>query len=289
VLRQALTRNKEQLGRANGGGTRWIALNTTQEPFDDANVRKAIIAGLDRNALRLTRGGEFIGQISNHFIPPGVPGFEESGGQKGFTDIDFMQKPEGDPALSKKYMLAARADGVENISADGVYQGSDDLLTIATNADPGLQTAQAFQGQMEKLGFKLNFRQVPQDTLYTRFCGVPKSDYAICPNVGWNKDFGDPQSLLQPTFSGDQILQQGNVNWSLLDDSAINQAIEDASALPVGEERNRAFAEANKMVVEQAVAIPYVSDDNFNVWSKDVQGVMNNFNANVDLSFTSLK
>jgi peptide/nickel transport system substrate-binding protein len=130
---------------------------------------------------------------------------------------------------------------------------------------------------------------VPQDTLYTRFCGVPKSDYAICPNVGWNKDFGDPQSLLQPTFSGDQILQQGNVNWSLLDDPAINKAIEDASALPVGDERNQAFAEANKMIVEQAAAIPYVSDDNFNVWSTDVQGVMNNFNANVDLSFTSLK
>ena len=44
ILKRALTRYKDQLGRAPGGGTRWIALNTTIKPFDNINVRKAIIA-----------------------------------------------------------------------------------------------------------------------------------------------------------------------------------------------------------------------------------------------------
>ena len=57
MLKQALTRNKDQLGSSPRGGTRYIALNTTIKPFDNVNVRKAIIAGFDRNALRLTRGG----------------------------------------------------------------------------------------------------------------------------------------------------------------------------------------------------------------------------------------
>ena len=65
---------------------------------------------------------------------------------------------------------------------------------IATNADPGLQTATVAQGQLQQLGFKLNFRKVPQDTLYTRFCNVPASGFDICPNVGWFRDFTDPQS-----------------------------------------------------------------------------------------------
>jgi peptide/nickel transport system substrate-binding protein len=288
VLKQAFTRNKEQLGRIGGGGTRWIAMNSTVKPFDNINVRKALAAVFDRNALRLTRGGAEVGAVANHFIPPDLPGFEESGGEKGFTDIDFMQKPEGDPALAKEYMLKAKADGVANIDDAGMYNGPE-LLTIATNADPGLQTAQVAQNQFEKLGFKLNFRQVPQDTLYTRFCGVPKSKYAICPNVGWFKDFLDAQSLLQPTFSGDQILEQGNVNWGLLDDPAINKAIEDAALIPLGDERNQAFADINKMIVEQAVGIPYVWDDNFNVWSKDVQSVMNAYFAGPDLNYTTLK
>ena len=109
-----------------------------------------------------------------------------------------MQKPEGDPALMKKYIDAAKAEGVTPATGG-------DLLTIATNADPGNQTAQVAQGQLQKMGFKLNYRKVPQDTLYTKFCGVPSSKYVICPNVGWFKDFIDPQSMLEPTFKGKAI------------------------------------------------------------------------------------
>jgi peptide/nickel transport system substrate-binding protein len=282
ILKRALTQNKEQLGRVSGGGTRWIALNSTQKPFDNINVRKGVIAGFDRNALRLTRGGEEIGPIANHFIPPGIPGHEESGGEAGFTDIDFMQNPEGDPELMQKYFDAAKADGVDIASAG-------ELLTIATNADPGNQTAQVAQGQFQKMGFKLNYRKVPQDTLYTKFCGVPKSNYVICPNVGWFKDFTDPQSMLEPTFKGAAIKPQGNVNWGLLDVKEIDDAMTKAATIPAGDERNQAWADINKMIVEQAVGIPYVWDDNVNVWSKDVQSVMNAYFASPDLNYTSLK
>jgi hypothetical protein len=87
-------------------------------------------------------------------------------------------------ALAKKYMLAAKQDDPSlPISADGKWTGGDKILTIATNADPGKKTAEVFQGQIENLGFKLNFRIVPQDTLYTKFCGVRKEEVPICPNV----------------------------------------------------------------------------------------------------------
>jgi peptide/nickel transport system substrate-binding protein len=281
ILKRALTQNKGQVGRVSGGGTRWIALNTTQKPFDNINIRKGVIAGFDRNALRLTRGGAEIGPIANSFIPPGIPGHDESGGEKGFTDIDFMQNPAGDPALMKKYFDKAKAQGV-------TPQSGGELLTIATNADPGNQTAQVAQGQFQKMGFKLNYRKVPQDTLYTKFCGVPSSKYVICPNVGWFKDFTDPQSMLEPTFKGSAIKPQGNVNWSLLKDPKIDAAMTKA-ALATGEDRNKQFAAINKMIVEQAVAIPYVWDDNVNIWSKNVTSVMNAYYAGPDLNYTSLK
>ena len=57
----------------NGGG-RWVAMNTTIKPFDNPDVRRAVIAGFDREAMRLTRGGEVIGDIPTHFIPPELPG-----------------------------------------------------------------------------------------------------------------------------------------------------------------------------------------------------------------------
>jgi peptide/nickel transport system substrate-binding protein len=288
ILRQAMTRFEDQLGRVASGGGRWIALNTTKKPFDNLNVRKAIIAGFDREALLLTRGGKEVGPVQQHYIPPGVPGFEESGGEKGFEEFDFMRNPKGDPELAKKYMLAAKAEGVP-VSDDGRYAGGGKFLTIATNADPGLQTATVFQAQIEKMGFKLNFRKVPQDTLYTRFCNVPKSGYDICPNVGWFRDFTDPQSVLEPTFKGGAIIPQGNVNVPLLDVPEIDAAMTKAATIPAGEERNKAWAEINRMIVAQAPAIPYAWDDSFQLASKDVQGVINGYTTTWDLAYSFLK
>jgi peptide/nickel transport system substrate-binding protein len=247
-----------------------------------------VIAGFDRNALRLTRGGEEVGPIAQSYIPPGIPGHEESEGEQGFTEFDWMQKPAGDPELSKKYMLEAKKDGVP-VSADGKYAGKEKILTIATNADPGKGTATVAQNEFEKLGFTLNFRNVPQDTLYTKFCGVPERKVAICPNVGWFKDFQDAESMLQPTFAGKAIKPAGNVNWSQIKNQKIDDAMDKAALLPLGDERNQAWADINKMIVAEAPGIPYVWDDSFQLASKDLNAVMNGYFTTWDLSFSSLK
>jgi len=290
VLKQALARQKDQVIFVPSGGTRYIAMNTTIKPFDNLNIRKAIIASSNRNALRLTRGGAVLGDIANGWIPPGIPGYEEAGGLKQDTDLDYLANPAGDPAVAKKYMLAAKKeDGSLPIDANGKWTGGDKVLTIATNADPGKKTAEVFQGQMEQLGFKLNFRIVPQDTLYTKFLSVPKAKVALGPNVGWFKDFADPQSMLDATFNGKNILQQGNVNWPQLNDPAINDAMKQASTVPVGPERNKAWAKINHMIAEQAPAIPWIWDKTASVGSKDVNQVVNGYDTAHDLSYTSLK
>ena len=77
------------------GRFRYIALNNTVKPFDDPNVRKALSAAFDRDALRKAFGGAAVGNIPTHWIPPGQPGFEEAGGDAG-PGVDFLAKPEGD-------------------------------------------------------------------------------------------------------------------------------------------------------------------------------------------------
>src|SRR3954452_23422538 len=82
------------------GRTRWVALNTQVKPFDDINVRKAVFAGLDRRAMNLAFGGENVGKIASHIIPPGVSGFEQAGGFNGPPSLDYLKKPGGDPQLA---------------------------------------------------------------------------------------------------------------------------------------------------------------------------------------------
>jgi peptide/nickel transport system substrate-binding protein len=287
VLKQAVTRFKDQILFAPGGGTRYPSFNTTIKPFDNINVRKAIIAVTDRTALRLARGGASAGDIASGFLPPGMPGFEEAGGLKQNTDLDFLSKPEGDPAVAKKYMLAAKKEGVP-VSSSGKYTGGK-VFAVATNADPNKKVAEVFQGQMEKLGFKLNLRLVPRNTELTRFCDRPDAKVAVCPTVGWFKDFSDPQSMLDPTFNGENILQTGNVNWPQLDVSSINQAMNKAALLPVGKQRNEAWAKINHTVMEQAPGLPFMWDKTAFVYSKDVQGVINDYLTGIDFTYTSFK
>jgi peptide/nickel transport system substrate-binding protein len=287
ILRELLTKRKTQYGRVPSGGAHWDSFNTTKPPLDNLNIRKAIIANADRDAIRAVGGGAATGPIAQSYIPPGIPGHEESGGVKGFTDLDWMQSETGDPAVAKKYMDLAEKDGAP--VKDGKYTGSDTIVMMTNNTPDGLKGAEVAAQDIRELGFEVDIKQVPTDTLYSKFCGVPKQTPHMCVGIGWLKDFQDAQSMLQPTFDGRQIKPAGNVNWSQLNDPAINKALDEASTLPIGDERNQAFADVNKMIVEQAPALLTTWDDNFQQQSANVAGVMNGYTTAWDLSFTSLK
>jgi peptide/nickel transport system substrate-binding protein len=282
VLKQALEGDtKDQLALVPNGGARWVSMNTTIKPFDDVNVRRAVIAGFDREAMRLTRGGELIGDIPTHFIPPGVPGFEEAGGQKG-PGIDFYSHPAGDPALSAEYFKKAGY-------ASGKYEGGEELLMVGTTEGVAQKAAEVAKENFEKMGFKIRLRLVTQDAMYTKFCNSPPAKVVICPNVGWIKDFSDAQTFLDPTFNGANILQTGNSNWSQLDDPELNKMMDDAKTITDPAERGKTWGEIDKKLTELAPAVNWVWDKNPLVRSSNVNGAADEFLGTWNVAFTSLK
>jgi peptide/nickel transport system substrate-binding protein len=287
ILRELLTDKQDQYGRVPSGGAHWDSFNMTKPPLDNLNIRKALIANADRDAIRKVAGGAAIGPIAQSYIPPGIPGHDESGGVKGFTDLDWMQSETGDPAVARKYMDLAEKDGAP--VKDGKYVGNDTMEAVVANTGDGLKGAEVMAADMRELGFKVDIKQVPQDTLYTKFCNVPKNEPHICVGIGWVKDFQDPQSLLQAPFNGDAIPPSANSNWSQLNVPEINAAMDAAAKLPIGDERNQAWADVNKMIVEQAPALLTTWDDNFQTESENVAGVMNGYTTAWDLSFSSIK
>jgi peptide/nickel transport system substrate-binding protein len=289
VIKQAVGRQKDQIAFIPGGGYRFVSMNSTIKPFGNLNVRKAVVAASNRKALQLTRGGTAAGDLATHYLPVDFPGFADAGGAKG-PSLDFMANPGGDMALAKKYMLAAKKEDPSlPIDANGMWSDATQLLMVASNADPGKKTAQVAEAQFEKLGFKIKFRAVPQDTLYTKFCNVPSQKIAICPNVGWFKDFNDPQAVLDAVFNGKNILPANNSNWTQLNVSTINDAMGKAALLPAGPERNKAWGKIDDMVTAQAPGIVYLWDKIPTVESSDVRGVVNQYSTSWDLSFSSLK
>jgi peptide/nickel transport system substrate-binding protein len=280
VLKSALSNNKSQLVIEPSQGIRFIALNTTVKPLDNINVRKAIFAATDPTTLRLTRGGPTLGPLATHFIPPGIPGFDQAGGLKG-PNLDFIQHQTANLALAHKYLKAA---GFSN----GMYHGPK-LLMVGDNQPPASKTGEAFQSQLAKIGVQVQYRQVPHATMLTKFCGVPKSKTAICPNLGWGKDFFDAQSMIDPIFNGKNIVPVGNANYAQVNDPKLNAMMNKAETLTTSSQRAVAWAKIDDAVSQGAYIIPWLWDNQINFDSKNVAGVRNKFNSSWDLSFTSIK
>jgi len=278
VLRSALSTRRDQLAIVPSQGNRFIALNTTVKPFDDVNVRRAATAVIDRQTLRLTRGGPTLGAVATHFLPPGVPAFEQAGGTAG--TLDFAKNPRGDLKLAQRYMRKA---GYEN----GRYSGPP-LLMVGDNQPPASRTGEAVRGQLEKLGFRFDYRRLSRTTTFANTCGSPKARVAVCPNGSWGKDFFDPQSLLDPVFNGANI-GGGSPNWSQVDDPELDAGFEIAASETDPAERAKLYAEIDRTVTSRAYVIPWLWDNQINSVSSDVKGVVNRFTVSWDLSYMSLK
>jgi peptide/nickel transport system substrate-binding protein len=282
LVKKAYQEARDQIFFAPGGGSRYAALNTAIPPFDDANLRKAVGAALDREQMRRIRGGEIVGDIASHFLYPGVLGFDEAGGLDG-TGADFLANPRGDRALAQRYMRAAGYP-------DGRYTGDETIQVVGLAGAPDSNDAQIFDQTLQDLGFKTRLKLVDSTVMYGRFCGVPRARVHVCPNVGWVRDFADPQTVLDLAFNGDAIIPENNPNWPQLNDPAINRAMARGELTVGSQARARVWGAIDRQVTATGAAIPWLWDRQPNVFSADVRCVPELWNqGHCDFAYTSLK
>jgi peptide/nickel transport system substrate-binding protein len=280
ILKQGLSTQKSQFHLVPSNGNRYIALNTTVKPLDNVNFRRAIAAVIDRNALRLTRGGSAVGAVATHFLAPGQPGFDAAGGSAG-PGYDFYANPNGNVTLAESYMKKAGFPS-------GKYTGAP-LLTVADNTPPASNTAQAVQSQLSQIGIKLTFREVPHATMLSKFCEVPKAMVAICPTLGWGQDFFDSQSMIDPVFNGKNIVPSGNTNMAQANDPALNAQMDKGKQLTNPTERASAWAALDKAITSRVYVVTWLWDNEVGFSSKNVTGVPSLFaNGDWDLTASSL-
>jgi peptide/nickel transport system substrate-binding protein len=285
VLKLAFQQHRSQLEISAGGGAgdRYIALNNSNGPFKNVNLRKAVWAAMDREALDKLRGGKLTSDVMTHYLWDGVSGFEEAGGFQG-PQLDYNLHPQGDMKVAEKYFKLAGYPS-------GKYSGSETIQVIGDNRVPANNVAEAVNQTLTSLGFKTKFNLVEHTVMYSKYCGVVSEKIDVCPNVGWVPDFGDPQAVLDVPFNGNLIAKNGtNSNWGLVNHPKINAAMEAATKVVGDKARGEAWAKVDRELVEEAVAVPYQWAKEPYVESRDVAGVGQLWNSGTwDYSFTSLK
>jgi peptide/nickel transport system substrate-binding protein len=272
---------KAQLVFTPTGGSRYIALDTRKPPFDKLAVRQAVAYVLDRNAMRLTRGGAIDGKIATHFIDPGfgADGFDQAGGYK-FNPFPSAGNG-GDVAKAKALMRKA---GYVN----GMYSGPQ-ITMVADSTPPGSNTAQVVAADLAKIGLKVKTISVTHSAMYTRFCNVPANEPNVCPNVGWLPDFHDPQTVLDVTFNGNRITSVNNSNWPLLNEPQINGAMARAQRLIDKKARAEAWGKIDQTVTRTAAAVPWLWEDFPTLFSQRVTHAATRWNGgSPDVTFMAV-
>jgi peptide/nickel transport system substrate-binding protein len=245
VVRRELPRRRAQITFASGGAVGFITMNTKLAPFDDVNVRRAVVAGFDRaEAQRLAGGARFAGPLATHFIPPGVPGFQEAGGLRG-PGLAMYANPNGSVRRAATYLRRA---GFRS----GRFRGRP--IVAVTAADPAARRSDRLLARsLARIGMRVRFRRVTVTQAF-RLCNTSPSRVHICAG-GFTRDFADPETILSPLFNGASILPQGNSNVSQLDDPAVNRAMQAAETLTDPQARARAWAAIDRQVTALAPAI----------------------------------
>ncbi len=282
VVKLAYQQYPSQITFTPGSGDHYVALDNAAGPFKNVNLRRAAWANLNRAGIIKLKGGSLTSEPATHFIYPGVEGFTQSGGYPG-PQTDFNKSMSGNLSVAEKYMKAA---GYKS----GKYTGNQTVQIVGANNGNDPAIIQLLNTDLTQLGFKTHVSLVDQSVMYAKYCGVPKQNIDACPTVGWVRDFADPLTVLYVPFYGPAITPTNNSNWGQVNNPQINAAMNKAALITDPAARAQAWANVDKMLVDQAVAIPEDFDNQPNVESKNVRGINQLWNTGTwDLAFTSLK
>ena len=151
-----------------------------------------------------------MGDLATHWIPPGVPGFEEAGGRAG-PGVDFLSFPRGSLALARLYFRRAGY-------ARGRITGVPVLKLVARRQASGAAFAAETRKALAALGLRSRVRFLAFGP-FIRACSRARR-VAACLGFRWQRDVDDAASVLPPLF-GAQGLRAGT-NVSRLTDPSCN-------------------------------------------------------------------
>jgi peptide/nickel transport system substrate-binding protein len=282
IVKLAYESYPSQITFTAGSGDHYAALDTAHGVFTNLDLRKAVWAAVDREAIVKARGGPLVAEPMTHFIYPGVNGYTEAGGAAG-PAVDYNADVNGSLTVAEKYMKLA---GYKS----GKYTGSQTVQLVGANNGNSPAIIAIINNALTELGFKTHVSEVDQSVMYAKYCGVPKQNIDVCPTVGWIRDFADPLTVLYAPFYGPAIVPTNNSNWGQVNIPSINAAMVKAALVVDPTARAQAWAGVDQLLVNEAVAMPEEFDNQANIEAKDVAGVNDIWDTGSwDFDFTSLK
>jgi peptide/nickel transport system substrate-binding protein len=227
------------------GATYYFYLNTRLRPFTSLDARLAVNDGVDRERLVELSGGPYAAWPTCQILPPDFPGYVP---HCPFGQRPSVTSPAGGPDLATARRL------VESSGTEG-----DRVQVRAPQSQAA--AAQYLVSVLARIGYRAAATIIPDQAYYPSL-GDPK----IGAQAGWSswaQDYTSAADFIQPLFgcppSG--VLPPVTFNNSKFCSLAVERQISLASILQTRDpvSGQQAWAEADRMIVNSAAAVPYAN------------------------------
>jgi peptide/nickel transport system substrate-binding protein len=207
--------------------------NTTREPTDDPQVRRALIEAVDRQAIVTTVYGE------------SSPVAEGPLSQNNWGFSDGSPFPSFDPAAAAERLQAAGwllgADGLRDRDGEPLA-----LEIVAPNWGYHPEVAQLLEASWEAIGAQVEVRIAPGFGLLKE-----AADAGGYHAIG-TEFFGTDPDVLRPMFAGD-----GLYNWMNVADPELDDLLTRAATTSISkDERAALYADAARLIRDQSLILP---------------------------------
>jgi oligopeptide transport system substrate-binding protein len=222
----------------------YIGFNTTEPPFDDANIRRAFSQAVDKDKI-VSLVFKGMVQRADGILPPGIPGYNS-----GLSGLSF------DVGKAKQLIAQSSYGDVSKLPP----------ITITTGGEGGLigsdLEAIVYQWQ-QNLGVEVKVRQLePQRFLYN--LKEEKDEMFLS---GWIADYPHPQDFLDILFHTGADNNYGEYSNPEVD------AILEAAAVEQNSEQSLAlYQQAEQKLVSDAACLPIYFGRNYTLVKPYVKG-----------------
>ena len=223
----------------------YVTINQKVKPFDKIEVRQAVAAGLDREAV-VENFYAGRGEVAKEFMPPSLFGY-----------ADDVQTYTYNP---KKAMSLLRKAGVSIPLKVDFWYPTD--ISRPYMPDPK-RNFEAFAASLNKSGFKVVPHSAPWSPDYVG--RVNDGNAGALNLIGWTGDYGDPDNFIGTFF------QQASTQWNFENDEIFN-TLNNAEVETDENKRTELYQEANREIMKFLPGVPYVHTEPALAFAADVKG-----------------